>query len=222
MPENAVKEYMQAYPVFSEGLSESAYLSQIERINWQDGNLLRACSQFILSQKCINCEKTLTLALLCSSIEAMNPKHNQIDFYSWLGKNKLDLLEMKSKEEVKKSLSCAHEEWLNLPDREGAFYGFKQFVLENCPPKLRGAPITNSKKEHLPFEDTLKHIYGMFRSLFVHEGYSYASCVPDNVDYASHVLLVGKDLYFIDLKTIVPWFSSVVKESLIKYLITAK
>jgi hypothetical protein len=222
MSESAIREYMQSYSVFSERLSEKAYLLQIERINWQDGNLLRACSQFRLAQRCMSCERTLTLALLCSSIEAMNPKYRQIDFYSWLIKNRLDLLEMKSTAGVKKNLQAVHEEWLKLPDRAGAFFGFKRFLLDNCPTNLRLAPITDNQNQYLPFEDSLKIIYDLFRSFFVHEGYSYASFIPDFVDSASHVLLIENHLYFIDLKLILPWFSDVVKQSLINYLITAK
>jgi hypothetical protein len=69
------------------------------------------------------------------------------------------------------------------------------------------------------FEDALKYIYGEFRSLFLHEGLSYASYHTSRVaDFEiSHVVMFKKHSYFIDLKEIVPWFSRIVKESLYCY-----
>jgi len=73
---------MQTYPVFSDRLSQDDFISRIERINWEDGSFLRASSLFMLSQKCALCERTLAMALLCSSIEAMTPKARQVEFYT--------------------------------------------------------------------------------------------------------------------------------------------
>jgi hypothetical protein len=212
---------MQIYPMFSDKLSQDDFVSRIEGINWEDGSFIRASSLFLLSQKCLQCERTLALSLLCSSIEAMTPKESQIDFFSWLMKNKLDEFVMKNKSEIKGTLDLAHSEWLEQPQREGAFHNFKQFLLDYCPEELKTTPpIENSKEDKLSFGLVLEQIYGKFRTLFFHEGLSYASYDTANVaNYSiSHVILVKNHLYFIDLKEIVPWFSRVVKESLYCYL----
>jgi hypothetical protein len=211
---------MQVYPMFSDRLSQDDFISRIEGINWEDGSFIRASSLFLLSQKCLHCERTLALSLLCSSIEAMTPKHGQVSFYSWLAKNKLDDLVMRNKLEIKRALESAQNEWLNHHDREGALHNFKQFLLDNCPAVLTTPPIMDSNEHKMQFEDALVHIYGKFRSLFLHEGLSYASYnIPRVTDFEiSHVLMVGRHLYFVDLIRIIPWFSNVVKESLFKYL----
>ena len=217
--ESAINEYMQIYAVFSDRLSKDDFISRIERINWEEGSFLRASSLFMLSQKCIQCERTLALALLCSSIEAMTPKDKQVDFYSWLVKNKLGKLTMKNEREIKENLELARDEWLKQPDREGAFHNFKQFLLDNCPKDLRIPPFEDYRQNNMSFEEALKNIYGEFRSLFIHEGISYASYnISDTMVFVKHVLIVGKHLYFIDLKELVPWFSIIVKESLYTYL----
>jgi hypothetical protein len=217
--DSAVQEYMQAYPIFSDRLSKDAFLARIERINWEDGRFLRACALLQLSQKCVQCERTLALSLLCSSIEAMTPKDSQVDFYSWLVKNRLGFLSMQGEKELKQDLLSAHEQWSKLPERGGAFHTFRQFLLNNCPVNVRNPPIEDSNRCCMPFADALKNIYAVFRSLFVHEGLSNASYVDsDKIVSISHILLVGKHLYFVDLKALVPWFSMVVKESLWNYI----
>lgn len=220
MPMNAINEYIQVYAVFSDRLSQDGFISRIERIKWEDGSFLRASSLFLLSQKCVQCERTLALALLCSSIEAMTPKDTQISFYSWLLKNKVDDLRMKNEDGIKQTLNSAYHEWLKQPNREGVFHNFKQFLLDNCPNELRIPPIEDSKQQNVSFDDALKYIYGEFRSLFLHEGLSYASYeVSQNTDLGVNYLkIVGKHLYFFNLIRIVPWFSTVVKESLYNYL----
>jgi len=129
---------------------------------------------------------------------------------------------MKNKREIKGDLESAHEEWLKQPNREGASHNFRQFLLDNCPKELRTPPIEDSKGQHISFEEALKYIYAEFRSLFLHEGLSYASYkVPNKAIHTEvkHVKIVkGKLLYFFDLIKIVPWFSTVVKESLYNYL----
>ncbi len=200
IPESHIKEYMQVYEAFSDRLSREAFVSLIENINWEDGNFLRASSIFLLSKKCVQCERTLALALLCSSIEVMTPKESQIDFFSWLVKNKLDGLVMKNKSEIKDTLDLVHKEWREQPQREGAFHSFKQFLLDYCPEDLRiTPPVKSSKEDKLSFELVLQYIYGKFRSLFLREGLSYASYDTTNADNfsISHVMLVGKHLYFI-------------------------
>ena len=103
---------MQVYPMFNDKLSQDDFISRIEGINWEDGSFIRASSLFLLSQKCLQCEQTLALALLCSSIESMTPKESQIGFFSWLMKNKLDEFVMKNKSEIKETLDLARSEWL--------------------------------------------------------------------------------------------------------------
>jgi len=224
MSQNAIDEYMKIYPVFKDRMSQNDFLSQIKNINWEDGSFLRASSLLMLSQKCMRCERTLTMALLCSAIEAMTPKGKQILFVDWLLKNKLDTMAMKNKNELGKAIKSAYKDFLQKPDREGAFYNFKQFLLNNCPEELRTPPIEKANMS-ISFEEALGYIYGMFRSLFLHEGLSYASYeVPNKVAHieVKHIKIINGKLLLFDLIKILPWFSNVVKESLYNYLIKNK
>ena len=171
IPECHIKEYLKVYEVFSDRLSQDVFISLIEKIDWEDGNFLRALSLFLLSQKCVKCERTLAISLLCSSIEAMTPKGSQIDFFSWLRKNKLDEIVMKNKSEIKEALDLVHNEWLKQPQREGAFYNFKQFLLDYCPEELKTeTPVENYKEGKLSFEIVLEEIYRQFRSAILPRG----------------------------------------------------
>jgi hypothetical protein len=221
MSQSAIDEYMKVYPVFKDRMSQKDFKSHIKNINWEDGSFLRASSLLMLSQKCAKCERTLAMALLCSAIEAMTPKGKQVPFADWLLKNKLDTMAMKNENELRKAIKSAYQDFLKKPDREGAFYNFKQFLLNNCPEELRTPPIEKAKT-NISFEKALGYIYGEFRSLFLHEGLSYASYkVPNKFVHieVKHIKIVNGKLLFFNLIKILPWFSNVVKESLCNYLI---
>jgi hypothetical protein len=130
---------------------------------------------------------------------------------------------MKNKNELDKAIGSAYQDFLKEPDREGAFHIFKQFLSDNCPKELRMPPIEIGIDQHASFEEALKYIYGIFRSLFLHEGLSLASLdkVPNKATHVERKQLkvVKGKLYLFDLIEILPWFSNVVKESLYNYLI---
>ncbi len=207
MSESAINEYLKAYSVFHERLSQEEYIAKIEQTNWEDGAFLRASSLFILSQKCAQCERTLAMALLCSSIEAMTPRSRQIDFYTWLLNNKIQTLTLKNEKEIMRNLESAQREWFQQSDREGASHNFRQFLLDYCPADLRTPPIKDSKGKPMSFEEALKCIYSDFRSLFLHEGLSTASFDVPNPTIlfeVAHMKIVKGVLFFIDLIRIVP------------------
>ena len=154
----------------------------------------------------------------------MTPKESQVSFHAWLLKNKLGDLIEKNESQIKQALGSASNERLNQHDREGAGHSFRQFLLDNCPEELRVPPIVDSKNQNMQFEEALKNIYGEFRSLFFHEGLSFASYHHSRVDdfEIGHGIISKGHYYSVDLKKIVPWLSTVVKESLYCYLIQTK
>jgi hypothetical protein len=132
---------------------------------------------------------------------------------------------MRNETEIRQSLETARKEWLQQPDREGAFYNFRRFLLDYCPEELRTPPIENSKGQRMSFDEALGQIYGRFRSPFLHEGFADASQIVASrwihVE-ACQLTIVKGVLYFIDLTKIVPWFSKIVNESLYSYLMGIK
>lgn len=227
------EQFMMAYPVFSacsEGqLTPSDFLSHIVGLGEDGENLLRATLGFEQSQKCVKCEPTVAMAILCSAIEAMTPKRKQVSFVPWLLKNRLNELEMKSRNELKEAIESASKDFLEIPHREGAFYNFRQFLLENCPKNLRVGPFKMIDDSCLPFEEALSFIYDEFRSEFIHEAIPTVSSEnlskKENkyrqIEYLGGFYSSKKGRKWMQLKPseILIWFSQVVKESLYHYLL---
>lgn len=194
------------------------------------GNFLRASLNLQDSQTCKDCGRIknkdgIAMVLLCSSIEAMNPKSKQILFKDWLIKECLENLEMKSKSDVEKAINKVYAEFLKLPEREGAFHNFKHFLLDNCPKYLsKSVPMETvripkrEKSRQATFEEVLKCIYDKFRSLYLHKAKSYAS-YDKGFHGVTQWVSIGNIEYTIYLSKLLPWFSDVVKESLYNYLI---
>lgn len=163
------------------------------------------------------------MTLLCSAVEAMKPKAKQVDFYSWLVKNRLDDLEMKNKVELKKAINCAHDDFLEVPDREGARRNFVQFILDNCPNKLKSVPTKSMLGREFPFKETLKFIYDKFRSPYLHEARTSFNS-PEKKPFVyirMHRMFPYRgDWITLDLTAFLEWFSEVVKESLCNHLVS--
>ena len=231
--ESLKEQFMMAYPVFSAcakgQLTPDDFLSHITSLGEDGENLLRAALVFEQSQKCVKCEPTVAMTLLCSAIEAMTPKRKQISFVHWLLKNRLNELEMKSRNELKKAIEFAFKDFLEIPYREGAFHNFRQFLLDNCPKSLRVGPFNMIDNSCLPFNEALSFIYAEFRSKFIHEAIPTVSSenLSKNENKYRHMeylggfysLKKGRKLMILKPSEGLIWFSQVVKESLYHYLL---
>ena len=234
------EDIQRIFPVFKDKMSSDEFKTKINNLTRIDhGNFLRASVTFQHSTICMRCGKfddstNIAMVLLCSAIEAINPKSGQILFKDWLIKECLGNLEMKSKSDVRKAIIQAYDEFLKLPKREGALYNFKEFLKKNCPECLsKSVPIKIKEKpergqpRQAEFGEALEYIYGIFRSLHLHEAISLASYESPK---EPHTRLGGatqwhsykKKQYRYDLLKTLPWFSNVVKESLYNYLITPR
>lgn len=207
-------------------------LRNLENEKW---SFAKACLLFQSATRCGQCNRNpefrqdIEIALLCSSIEAMSESRSYITFKNWLIQRKLQDLSMKEEEEIARSLDRAYQEFVTEPDREGAFYNFRKFLSENCPKKLRKAPIEvydNKSKDfrQAAFEGSISYIYAKFRSIFLHRGTGRATYIPPKgfenaICLGDHLLnSYRKKGYRIDSRLVVPWFENVVKESLWHYL----
>jgi len=219
-----------AYQLFSERLEKEKFLQLLNALGDLKWNFIRACFLFQQAMKCKNCEQNVALAILCSAVESISSSQPTKIFKDWLIENKLEELSNKSKEEVRKILNRAYQEYINsVIDREGAFYNFMKFLLENCPEKLRRAPIDIYRNTvgfvQASFEDSLRFTYDRFRSLFLHRGIGRASLdLPPKLKGA-HLMFARlldkhrRKVYSTDLIKLLNWFESVVKESLFQFLI---
>jgi hypothetical protein len=227
------EQFMMAYPVFSicaKGqLTPSDFLSHIVGLGEDGENLLRAALVFEQSQKCMKCEPTVAMTLLCSAIEAMTPERKQIFFVPWLLKNRLKELEMKSRSELKEAIDSAFNDFLKIPHRSGAFYNFRQFLLDNCPKSFRVGPFKMIDNSCLPFNEAISFIYDEFRSKFIHEAMPSVSSenlsknenMYRQIEYLGgfYFLKKGKKWMILKPSEGLIWFSQVVKESLYHYLL---
>jgi hypothetical protein len=225
MPEYVKNEIMKAYPVFKDRLSPNDFMSRMRVLCEEEvSNFWRASQTFQRFQKCKDCDQDLAMTLLCSTVETMRPRTKQIEFSTWLIKNRLDDLEMKNKKELETAICNARSDFLKIPEREGARHNFIQFLLENCPTELRTVP--NVLADHyerkkidaeFPFKEALELIYDRFRSLFIHEALPsfYKPETRNFVNYRMHrIVIYQKHLITLDLVEFLDWFSKVVKESL--------
>jgi hypothetical protein len=63
---------MQTYPVFEDKLSEDNFLSRIVGLGEENGgNVLRASTGYLDSQKCAHCNQNVAMILLVFAVEAM-------------------------------------------------------------------------------------------------------------------------------------------------------
>jgi len=146
--------------------------------------------------------------------------------------HRLGELSGRSEAEIRDILNRCYQEYVEHEiNREGIFYNFKRFLLENCPEDLRQASITilrqNRPSRQATFEESLYYIYSRFRSLFLHRGLGRATTRPPPPDLEDgHFLgtIFGdwdrrrRIAWSVRVEQVVEWFENVVRESLFHFL----
>lgn len=211
---------------FQKKISEKEFIDRIIKLeNGIRNSFSNACEIYNQSQKCALCEPNVAMVLLCTSIEVVSQQCRTVPFRQWLIDYKLDELKYNSDVDIKKKINKFYEEYLKHPEREGFSYNFKQFILENLPKYLETAPIKISKNKVIlqaSLEEAIDCIYSKFRSMYVHEGIKNIIDIPEhliNINEHNLLLLHKKKYYHIEFIKLVTWFSNVVRESLLSYLI---
>lgn len=211
---------------FQNKISDREFIDRIIKLeNAIRDSFSNACEIYNQSQKCVLCEPNVAMVLLCTSIEVVSQKRRTVPFRQWLIDYKLDELKFNSDVDIKKKINKFYEEYLNHPEREGFSYNFKQFILENIPKYMETAPIKISKNKVLlqaSLEEAIDCIYSKFRSMYVHKGIKNIIDIPEHlININKHMLLLlhKNKYYHIEFSNLVTWFSNVVRESLLSYLI---
>jgi len=235
IPLKALEHYcLEIFFLFEDRLPKEDFIQRINLLGEKKANeFYRACLSYIMAQKCLSCEPdestSVALCLLCTSIETLSENPSKYPFHDWLIKYKLDDLVNKSKNELKKKIQFSYLEYLEHPQRTGKSHDFTCFLLDYCPQNLRTAPIKSSltmeqgisQLRAVPFEDSIKYIYSIFRSPYIHESRKKID-IPNKLSKLKEIYLFEfykKKFYHTDLKKLPIWFSKVVKESFYEYLI---
>lgn len=130
---------------------------------------------------------SIALSLLCTSIETVSQKTNEVPYYDWLWKFKIDSLENKTKSELVKLLKDSYQEYLESPLRTGARHDFTRFLLKyGHSEETEASPIKYNKKgdkvsSPLSFEDSVNRIYEKYRSRFMHDSIRRVD-IPENLE----------------------------------------
>lgn len=217
--------------IFIDKLSTEDFLILIKNLKKEhEYAFTRACDAFLQSRKCANCEPNIALVLLCTAVEAVSQTTRKYPFKDWIIKYKLNTLENKNQVNIKKEIENAWEEYLKHPERAGALYNFKRFLLDNHPKIYKESPIKISNKKikrprSATFEESIDYIYSKFRSYYVHEAVRKIikrSEMPKKVLNAKQVYILEvykKHYYHIDIEKLLKWFTNIINKSLYSYLI---
>lgn len=226
-----------ALEIFNTELSFEQVTEMFRKLENKKWPFARACIILQSALRCGECESNtefkhdIEIALLCSSVETLTESHSQLTFKDWLIQNKLEYLVIKNEKELTRSLNQAYQEYVDSePEREGAFYNFRNFLSENCPIELRKTPITvydEEKKDFIPasFQESTDYVYAKFRSFFLHRGIGRATLHPpkgfENTLMYEEFLADSyrKRAYRFNKRNLIRWFENVIKESLMQFLL---
>ncbi len=106
-------------------------------------------------------------------------------------------------------------------------------MLKNCPTELRNPPVEVYQGKGEESEVAVRAIYSNFRSLYLHEGKGYASEADKpyiDEETGEQAITIGIPLLLrsngnilsIELTKITQWFTDVVKQSMLQYLVNQK
>lgn len=223
------------YPIYSAQLSEDDLREKISTLDEEErGRFLRASNALQQSSKCEKCDQNISMLLLCIAVEAMNPR-SQLLFKDYLIRACLQKLEMKSSNNLKKTLNRLYNEFVKVPEREGVSHNFIRFLEDYCPSSLQDSPIIIMRLSDKPitrrpasFSESLSFIYSEFRSLYLHEGLGRLLSSEELEELHSRFGVLGgsyqwtrksdEEYYNIHNEAVLEWFSKVVKCTLINWL----
>jgi hypothetical protein len=210
------------HPLFENRIEYEEFVGRLRVLNEDElGRFVRACHVYRKARNLGTIEPDVSMALLCPSIESTHSATSSILFSDWLIRDRLGDLENRPRSELRSILNRLYREYVDSePEREGASYNFRRFLLRHCPENLRAPPMTVFPRGESPrnanFGEGLGYVYSKFRSLFLHEGKGRLETSPSDrtVVYSDLADVYRGTGYTIDMLSVLRWFSTVVLESL--------
>ena len=138
-----MKKYiLDCYPIFSKLISKDDFFRIVSSFEIDEQKkILRACLMN-RANCCIRCDRNVSIALLCSTVETVSSGANII-FKDWLIQHKLNELSNKTENQLETMLNRAYQDYVDSEtNREGISFNFRKFLIDYCPEELKKPPKT--------------------------------------------------------------------------------